>query len=1077
MKKRLTAILATLFLFVGGVLAQVQVKGTVVSADDGEPLPGVSVKVVGQKALGVVTDIDGKFSIQVPDNNSRLEVSHIGMAKRVVKARNGMQIVLESDNRMLDEVMVVAYGTEKKSAFTGSATIVGSDEIAKVQITNVTDALKGKAAGVQMSQASGAPGESASIRIRGLSSYAASNEPLIVVDGVPYDGDMNTINPADVETMTVLKDASSSALYGARGANGVILITTKRGKGGSGRVTVDAKWGSNSRAIPDYKYVKSPSKYYEMWYNALYNYAKSDNPAEDSNMSGIYEGMGLSEEAAWRWAADNVAAAGDGNYGLGYQIYNVPAGQEFIGRNGRVNPYATIGNVVGDYYFTPDDWVDETFHNSLRQEYNVSFDGNNDRGSFYASFNYLNFDGITYSSDYERLNGRIRADYKIKDWLKVGANVNYTHYKQNGTGDEGESSSSGNVFALTKIGPIYPLYNRDATGKIIYHAASGMNSYDYGDASVSGAYRPYMAQSNPLSSNQLDKNYTEGNTVNATGTIEVTLPYGFRITSTNNAYVDEYRGTSTTNPYFGQYASSNGIVNKSHGRTFTYDLQQILNWTHSYGEHNVSAQLGHDYYNRMVYSLSGSAKNMVNFENDELSGAVDQDGKPSSSRSRYNTESYFLRALYNYQEKYFAEGSVLRQGSSKFHPDHRWGTFGSAGAAWLISKENFMSNARWIDELKVKASYGWVGNDGIPDYLYTRRYSVSSSSGNAAINPSSIEANKEITWETGGSFLAGIDFSIFKGRLTGNVEYFHRLTSKMLHTFYFPTSFGFTTQYRNIGDMVNTGVEFTLNGEVIRTKDISWALNLNFSYDHNFVKYLPEENKTKEMEGHAGFTDGSHFVGEGLPLYTYYLHRYAGVDPETGLAQYWKNIEDDNGNIIGEEKVYDASIADYYLCGSARPEMFGGFGTSFRWKNLDLSAQFSYQIGGLYYDSDYAAAMSYSRGQAFHEDLLDAWTPTNKSSDIPRMQYNDGYTTSSSDRFLIDGSYLSLQNLQVGYTLPQKWTRAMRLESVRIYATGDNIWTWSKRRGMDPRQSITGGIDQSYAPSLRTISGGITVTF
>ena len=1077
MEKRLMTFIACLFLSIGMALAQTQVSGTVTSSEDGSPVIGASIKVVGTNT-GTVTNIDGNFSLNV-SANAKLEVSYIGMVTKTVKAAKNMKIVLDTDSKSLDEVMVVAYGTEKKSAFTGSAAVVGAEEIGKVQVTNVVDALKGKAAGVQMIKASGAPGSTSTIRIRGISSINAGNDPLIVVDGSPYDGDINTINPSDIESMTVLKDASSSALYGARGANGVIIITTKSGKIGEGNITVDAKWGSNSRAIPDYEFVTSPAKYYEMWYAGLKSYAMADAKGKDKG-TAMTNGLGYSETAAHEWANSQVAAAG--NYGLGYQVFSVPEGQQFIGTNGRVNPNATLGNVVNGYYLIPDDWTDAIFSNSLRQEYTVTANGANDRGSFYTSVNYLSFDGLTPSSDYERLAARFKADYKIKNWLKVGANISYTHYDMNGTNDEGEAASTGNVFAFTSMAPIYPLYNRDANGNIIFDNNSGIKSYDYGDGKVNGQKRPYMAQSNPLSDNQLNVLNTNGNTLNATGTVEISLPYDFKVTSINSVYNDEYRATQTTNPYYGQYASSNGVVYKSHGRSTSYNLEQRLNWVHSYGNNNISAQLGHTYYDYRVYSLSASRKNQFSPDNTELNGAVASNGTPSSSMTRYNTESYMARALYNWSEKYFGQVSYVRQASSRFAKSNRWGSFWSLGGAWLISKENWFK-AKWIDELRLKASYGQVGNDNIGEYLYTQRYSIKSSSDNASLIPSSVLKNEDISWETGGMFNAGVEFSMFGRRLNGNVEFFSRKTSDMLFAFSLPTSYGYTSQWRNIGDMMNNGIEVSLDGDVIRTKDLVWSLNVNFSYDHNYVSKLPDANKTLVKDGHAGYSNGSYFVGEDLPLNTLYLHKYAGVDPETGIAMYWKDktVTDENGKETTEMvKVMDPSEASFYLCGSTRPEVFGGFGTSVSYKGFDFSAQFSYQLGGQILDSNYQQAMSYNRGQAFHVDLLNAWTPENKNTDVPRLNFMDaksGYEAATSDRFLISASCLSLDNIQLGYTFPKTWMQKLGLQSLRVYATADNVWVWSKRQGLDPRQSLSGGANSTYAPSIRTISGGLTVTF
>lgn len=1085
MEKRLTMILACLFLSIGMALAQTHVSGTVTSSD-GDPLVGVTVKVVGTNA-GALTNSEGRFELNVPAGK-QLQISYIGMRTKTVKASANMKIVLESEVGSLDEVMVVAYGTEKRSAFTGSASVIGSADIEKVQTTSALESLKGKAAGVQMYNASGAPGATSSFRIRGISSINAGNEPLVVVDGVPYDGDINTINPADIENITVLKDAASSALYGARGSNGVILVTTKNGKRGQGTVTFDMKIGSNSKMIPEYNTIDDPAKYYEMWYQVLKNYAMGSS-------SKLNPGLGYSDYAAHQFANAHLANMDPNDpYSLGYQVYTVPGGQDMIGTNGKLNPAATLGYVHKGYLLTPDDWVDETFNNSTRQEYNLQANGGNDRGSFYTSLNYLNYDGITVSSNYERLTGRMKADYKIKDWLKFTTNATYTHYRQNYTGDEGKSTSSGNVFALTKIAPIYPIYIRDAKGNIIFDQNSGINMYDYGDGTVvPDAKRAYLSQANPLSSNQLDKNLTEGNTVNFTGTVEVSLPYGFKVTSTNNVYNDEYRGTQTTNRFYGQYKSSNGIVYKTHGRTKSFDLQQMLNWAHQYGQNNISAVFGHEYYDYRTYYLYGSMTNQFSPENDELAGAVNANGNPTSNRAEYNTESWIFRTNYNWGEKYFAEFSLLRQASSRFAKDNRWGTFWSIGGAWLISKESWF-RAPWVDELRFKASYGQVGNDRIGNWLYTNRFTITPSNGSVSLVSSTTYKNPDIKWETGNSFNTGFDFSFFNQRLSGNIEYFYRKTSDMLNVFYLPQSYGFSAYWDNIGDMTNQGIEVTLNADILRGKDFVWSAYANFSYDHNKVTKITEKNRTTYMNGHGGYTNGSYFIGEGLPLYNFRLKKYAGVDPETGEALYYKDVykqvtnpetgkeedaKDANGEKIVEktETTKNNSEATYYLLDGARPEVYGGFGTSASWKGLDFSISFSYQIGGHIFDSQYQSEMAFERGYAFHTDLLNAWTPTNKNTNVPRLYYNDQYTASSSDRWLISASCLSLDNIQLGYTLPAQWVRTIGLQKVRLYCTADNIWVWSKRQGLDPRQGISGGANSTYAPFIRTISGGLTVTF
>ncbi|WP_373273889.1 SusC/RagA family TonB-linked outer membrane protein [Segatella salivae] len=441
MEKRLMMFLVGLFLSVGMALAQTQVSGTVVSGEDGEPIIGASIKVLGTNT-GTVTDTDGKFSLSTPAG-SRLEISYIGMKSKTVKAGPNMKVTLEGDNKTLDEVMVVAYGTQKKSAFTGSAATVKSDDISKVQVASPVEALKGKVSGVQMQQSSGQPGQTSSIRIRGISSISSGQAPLYVVDGSPFDGDLNTINPQDIADITVLKDAASAALYGSRGANGVILITTKVGRTNHATVTVDAKWGVNSRALRNYDYINSPAGYYETWYKGLYNYAR-----DKQNMTDLQ---------AFQFANGHLTDASD--YGLGYNVYTIPTGDMLIGSNGKLNPRATLGNVVTykgeNYLLRPDNWINATYRNALRQEYTVSATGSTDKSTFYASANYLNMKGITAGSSMKRFTSRLKADYQVKPWMKIAVNMNYAHYDNNQVSSDGVENYTGNLFTLLQLAPIY----------------------------------------------------------------------------------------------------------------------------------------------------------------------------------------------------------------------------------------------------------------------------------------------------------------------------------------------------------------------------------------------------------------------------------------------------------------------------------------------------------------------------------------------------------------------------------------------------------------------------------------------
>ena len=1063
MEKRLTMILACLFLSLGMALAQTAVTGTVVSQEDGQPIIGATVRVVGASA-GAVTDADGKFSISMPAGHNKLKVTYVGMVDQDVTVKgNSVRVVLVPDQTNLDEVMVVAYGTAKKSAFTGSAAVVKSDDIAKISSSNAMSALSGKVSGVQINSATGAPGqESFSIRIRGISSIKAGNDPLIIVDGAPYNGDINNLNQNDIASMTVLKDAASAALYGARGANGVVIITTKNGREGTSSITVDAKWGANTRGVEFYNTVESPAGYYEAYYQSLKNYRTS---------------LGDDAATAHRWALNNMFSGG---YDLGYNVYTVPKGQDFIGPNGKLNPNATLGRVINvngtEYLLYPDSWRDAAYQTGVRQEYNVTATGSNDKGSFYGSAGYLKNEGISIGSDYERFTGRLKADYQLRSWLKLSGNFNYAHYKANSLADDG-GSTVGNVFMVKNMAPIYPLYIRDAAGNILQDSKTGLAMYDWGDGTVTGLTRPTMTGSNPIFANYFDKNQNEGNSLDATGTAEIRFLEDFKFTSANTVMLDETRFTYTNNPYYGQFAANNGSVQKAHVRTWAYNYQQLLNWHHLFDKHDVEVLLGHEYYRTRYYYLTASKNNMFSVFNDELAGAVNT-GTMNSYTTDYNVEGWFGRVQYNYDNKYFGSLSYRRDASSRFHPDHRWGNFWSLGGAWIISKEKWF-NAPWVDELKFKASYGEQGNDNIGSYLYTDTYSIVPSGDGAGVKPSSTKGNETITWEKNGNFNTGFEFSFFRGRLAGSIEYFYRRTSDMLAFFALPASSGWSGYYDNVGNMQNMGAEVELDGTLIRTKDFEWGLNLNFTAYKNEITSIAEKNKTQTVEGSEGYASGSYFYGEGESLYTFYMPKYAGVD-ENGKSMFYKDKLDENGNIIGRETTTTPGEATYYLCGTALPWAYGGFGTRFSYKGFDLAVDFNYQLGGQIYDSDYAGMMgitSSGRGSAIHADLLNSWTEENPNTNIPKLIIDDTSTTTTSDRFLIGASYLSLQNLNFGYTFPTKMTSKVGIGKLRVYLTATNLWLWSKRQGLDPRQSITGGASSAYYSAMRTISGGISVTF
>ena len=1050
----------------------ITVTGCVKDSSTGEGIPFASLQVKGTM-VGASTDLDGLYSISVPADGV-LIFSSIGYLNTEVpvEGRAVVDVALSPDSQVLEETIVVAFGTATKESFTGSATVVKSDDIAKVQASDATRALEGVVAGVQMTTASGTLGSSPSIMIRGASSISAGTAPLYIVDGIPFNGDLNNINPSDIVSMTVLKDAASNALYGARGANGVIMITTKKAKHTDAVVNVDAKWGLNTKALQNYDYVTAPGQYYEVYYSALKNY--------------LMNAQGMSEYEAHITANQYMVADSKNEnasgYSLGYQVYSVPEGQNFIGTNGKLNPAAQLGRVVDyggeSYYLTPDNWLDETYRNSLRQEYNVSVSGTSGNASVLASFGYLNNKGIVDGSDMYRYTGRLRADYQAKKWLKVGANLSYTNYNyNNGNSDEGSSSSTGNVFAIAnQIAPIYPLYIRDAMGRIMTDRY-GFQMYDYGTGTNAGAVRPYLNNSNALQSAILDKNNSEGNAFNGTAYAEVKFLKDFTFTFNAGVGLQETRASQVQNMYYGQYAPMGGMVAKGHSRGLSLNLQQLLNWNRTFaGIHNVGVLLGHESYATNSVSLSASKSQMFSMENDELAGAVVDGKSANSSMSEYNNEGYFVRAQYDYMNRIFASASYRRDASSRFHPDHRWGNFWSVGGGWILNEESWFPRAPWIDMLKLKASIGSQGNDNIGNYLYTDTSYLSNNEGTPALG-FGVKGNKEITWETNTNMNAGVDFDFLRGRVSGSLEYFYRKTSDMLFWFTVPASMGYGGYYDNIGDMRNQGIEFSTNLVLMQRQNLLWNFYVNFTHYTNKITMLPEERKTATTpEGYVGYANGSSFVGEGLALNSFYMQQYAGVDPETGDPM-WYRTEEDGSKVTTK----DYSRATQYICGDPTPDLYGGFGTSLDFFGFDVAVAFTYSIGGLAYDSGYAGYMgspqTSSLGTNFHKDILKSWTPENPNTDVPKFQFNEQYTAASSDRFLVNASYLNIQNAQVGYTIPQRLTDRMQISRLRLYVACDNIWYWSCRRGLDPRQSFSGATSNAMNSPVRTVSGGLNITF
>ena len=1068
MKERLMMFMACLFLSIGVALAQTKVSGTVTSSEDGAPVIGASVKVAGTNT-GTVTDVNGNFSVNAPAG-AKLEISYVGMISKSVKAGKNMKIVLDTDSQTLDEVMVVAYGTAKKSAFTGSAVVVGSEELSKKITTNVADALVGAVPGLQMRGSSGQPGASqGGINIRGIASMYAGTDPLIIVDGAPYSASLSNIPTDDIESVTVLKDAASAALYGARGAAGVIIITTKKGTNSAnkeGKINVDMKWGSNSRAIPEYDVITDPGQYYEAVYAQYYNRYFYDN--------------GLSAAAA------NVKANSEMLTALKYNVFSYPDGEQLIGQDGKLNPNATLGRSVtaanGEtYWVTPDDWSDAVYRNSLRQEYNVNASGGTDRSSYYASVGYLNDEGIIKNTSYERISARVKAEYQVKKWLKVGANIGFVNSVQ----DKDINSSA--IFGFTSsMAPIYPLYLRqkDESGNIyIPKDERGLPLFDLGSSTL-GVSRPYLNNYNPIASNYYDKSQNKEHQLNGTFNADIQITDFLKANLTSTINWGQSNSTNYYNPFFGSKAGVNGSLTKSTTESWRQNHVQTLTYFDNFGKHGVTVMLGHEYYKITTNYLAAVAEG--GFSPSILQISAFAKKKDSSGyESAYNVEGYFGNAQYNYDNKYFGSFSFRRDASSRFAKENRWGNFWSVGGAWLINKENWF-NASWVDELKVKASIGQQGNDNIGNWAYIDLYNIAQVSDTEMSASFSRLGNKEITWETTTNFNVGTEFSFFKGRLTGSFDFYTKKTTDLLFWLRIPESQGSRGYYSNVGDLRNTGVELTLTGHIIRTRDFDWSVTTNLS--HNKTKIL--KLSPISMNQYGGFAQTSkmsytmYWYKEGGPLYNGFLHKYAGVN-EQGEALYWVDEDIAASEITGRPgkklsyTTTNASEASMYETGSMLPKVFGGLSTTITYKGFDATFSFDYQIGGKVFDMKYANLMTpmktaSSAGGAIHKDYIKSWSSNNTSSTLPRWQYGDSDGGDLSDRFLTNAGYFNFQSFTVGYTLPKNWIPYF--SKIRVYCAGENLGFISARKGLDPRYSYDGVTGTSYSPT-RNISGGIQMTF
>ncbi len=1023
---------------------------TGVVSDDKGTLPGANVVIKGT-TKGVETDMDGKYSIKVKQGET-LVFSFIGMQnqEKVVGTSNTLNVKLAALSNVLDEVVVnVAYGAQKKESITGSVAEVKAKEVAKITTGNVTQGLVGKVAGVQVFNNNGMPGDAPIIRMRGIGSINASAAPLYVVDGVPFNGDVASINAQDVESMSFLKDAAAAALYGNRGANGVIIITTKKGKKQKTAVTIDSRSGFSTRAVKDYDLMTDPKEYYEAYYQALKN-------------TYMYTGVVVDEPTAATQAAANLI---NGSQGLGYNNYNIADNQLINPATGRLNSASLKYN---------EDWNDFLFGDGFFTQTHLSVSGGDDNSSRFMSLGYEKNEGYVVNSGFEKITGRFKLDNNVSSWLKVGGNIGYTHILQDYLdGYTGGSTFSSPFFWVRNIAPIYPVRAYDATGGLIYNAL-GEPMFDDGTG-LGGLtpVRPYAALQNPYATAINDVKQWRTDNLYASAYADVTLLKGlnFLYTVTGDLFTQNDRSLDT--PLYGDAVNAGGRVDYSVVRTFAMTQQQLLKYNRKFGNHNLELLLGHETLDRRTDGVSASRSKLLLPD----SPYVNQAGvlqSNSGNGSSYAVEGFFSRFIYDYSGKYFLNASIRRDGSSRFHPDNRWGTFYGLGAAWRISRESFLKNVSWLNELKLRGSFGQQGNDDLGIELpYLNQYAVSLTTDTSLPISYNLVAlgNRDITWETNTNLNAGFDLRMFNDRLSIEAEYFERKITDMLFQRPLPISSGFASRPENVGNMQNTGVELTVNAEVIRKKDFSLSLNVNATHYKNKITKLPFNGRENNS-----IINGNFIREEGGGVFDYYMREFAGVNPSTGAALFWTDDDANPGQRVLTE---DFSQADLYrIDKTAIPDVYGGFGFEMKYKGFDLGVSFAYQYGGYSFDGVWLGMLNLSPGQNLHRDFANTWTPDNVSATLPRVDVDDPLNYyGASSLGIIKSDYLSIQNVSLGYTFGSKMLSGLGLSGLRVYGLSDNVALWSKRKGFDPRLGgVTGGSDNKYS-ILRTVSFGVNLQF
>ncbi len=1058
MMRRITLLLVMVFVGLGITYGQSEVKGVVRSADDGLGIPGASITVKGA-TTGVSTDVEGNYVIRNVQAGATLVFRAVGFHTQEIQV-NGRAIVnvnLESDERMLEEVLIIGYGTVSADKHVGASAQIDSDKISGRPNANALAAIVGAAPGVQTTLGSGAPGSSPDVRIRGFGSINASNSALYVVDGVPYDSGIANINPDDVESISILKDASTTAIYGSRGANGVVMITTKSGKPKKSSLNFHASYGTLDRGLPEYERVTA-----EQYYPLMWEVLRNSLHYRTSN--------GLPMDIAGQIAAGQLSSYQGVNYSsvydmLGYNPFNVPNNQ-IVDANGNLNPNAKL--LYDDF-----DWAGEILRGGRsRQNYHLNYDGGTEKSKYFASFGYTKEEGFLIKSALERYTARLNASTNATKWLEVGINLTGTFRLEDGaTSSTFSGSSVVNPFYYSRyVGPIYPVHAHDpSTGEFILDD-NGNKQFDLGDR------RAFLGGRHSIWENELNERKRTHAAIGSRKYAKFTILPDLTFTTNLSFEYQTINERRYDNAIIGDGAPAGRAYNNFTGR-MTTNWNQLLEYSRSYGKNYFNVLAGHESYAyKLNYLNAGKIGQSVagNIELDNFADVL----APNANEDNRTVESYFGRLNWDFDGKYIASVSLRRDGNSRFASSVRWANFWSLGGAYNIVKETFF-NVPWVDILKVRASYGQVGNDaGIGLYSYHSLYDIGNpNAGTSGFVKDNI-ANPALTWETGKNFDLGVDFGFFERKLTGSIEYFHRVTDGLIFSVPVPFQNGSKTSNtgfsidQNIGMLTNKGVELQVTGQIVKTKDFSYSATLNATTLKNIINKMPEDQPLIQS-GTKAYTNGH-------SIYDYYLREFYGIDQETGEALYKTNQITNNSRIVGSDTLTTVlSEADYRFTGhSAIPDLYGSMNHNFRYKNFSLGVLFTYQLGGKFYDGNYASLMSSGNyGNAMHVDILNRWTGSGTSNTIPRLDNaRTADFSGGSTRWLTSGSYLQLNNITLGYDLPKNLASRINAKTINLYVTGENVGLWSARKGMNVVGNFNGTVDNTYTFN-RVITGGVKIGF